>query len=203
MKMALKIAIPLAAVAVLLGAAWVFFLGRGCGDQPAATASQGGAPPGWVTPPTETTPWLPFKKNRASEVTAAFPAGSRVVEIETGGAATVQVAVLPGGEIVVPAGTTATVYVKRPPIINAEFRPWLGGGVEGTPADVDPAIAAGVDLVRVWKLHAGPGVVASEDSVAGILSGAVSVWRNVDVRGGGGYGTAGAAGFVGVSIGIE
>ena len=197
----------LAAVAVLLGAAGMFLLGRGCGDrprpaEPVSTAT--GAPPGWVAPAEETTPWLPFKKNRASEVTAGFPAGSRVVEVEVPeGAQKVRIGILPDGEVVVPPGVTAVVYEKRPPIINAEVRPWLGGGAEGTPVDVDPAIAAGVDLVRVWHIHAGPGLVASTDNIAGVLSGAVSVWRNVDVRGGGGYGTAGAVGFAGVSIGIE
>ena len=60
LKFLIKPLIILAAVGVvllLLGAAWVFLLGRGCGDRPRSSAAQSGAaPPGWVAPREETPP---------------------------------------------------------------------------------------------------------------------------------------------------
>jgi len=202
----------LAAVAVLLGAVGVFLLGRGCGDrprpaEPVSTAT--GALPGWVAPPEETTPWLPFKKNKASEYTAGFPAGSKVVRVETEKGEVVEIGILPDGQVVTKKGTKAkaTVYVKRPALVAAEFRPFLFGGL-GLGGVYG---GGGVDLVRVWRLHGGVGAAATywpdeeeRDVDVGVIAKvSVNVWRNVDLVGGGGYGTAGELAFGGVSIGIE
>jgi len=192
----------LAAVAVLLGAAGVFLLGRGCGDRPRSSAAQSGAaPPGWEAPPTETTPWLPFKKNKASEVTAGFPAGSKVVVVTTQNGEQVEVGILPDGEVVVPAGVTAVVYVKRPAVVAAQIRPFVGVGATGPGLSV--AAAAGVDVVRVWRVNLGVGALFNSEAVAGAAFASTPIWRTVDARVGGGYGTAGTVGFAGVSIGIE
>jgi len=194
----------LAAVAVLLGAAGMFLLGRGCGDRPRSSAAQSGGgniPAGQVKPPEQTTPWLPFKKNKASEYTAGFPAGSKVVVVTTQNGEQVEVGILPDGEVVVPEGTTAVVYVKRPAVVAAQIRPFVGVGATGPGLSV--AAAAGVDVVRVWRVNLGVGALINSDAVAGAAFASTPIWRTVDARVGGGYGTAGAVGFAGVSIGIE
>ena len=190
----------LAGVVILLVAGGMLIRGCGCGDQPQPSATQ--APPGWQPVPIQKTPIFPFKKNTASEKTEGFPAGSKVVVVETQNGEQVEVGILPGGEVVVPEGTTAVVYEKRPPIINAEFRPWLGGGATVYP-EVRPAAAVGVDVLRVWRVHTGPGVCVDSGAFSGVWTGSVGLWRNVDARAGGGYGTSGATGFAGVTIGIE
>ena len=191
---------------VLLGAAWMFFFGRGCGDEPRSSASQSGdIPPGWEFAAQQTTPLI--GKNKASEYTAAFPAGSKVVVVETQNGEQVEIGILPDGEVVVPKGTKATVYVKRPAIIAAECRPFIFGGL-GLGGGY---VGGGVDLVRVWRLHGGVGAAATywpneeeRDVDVGVIAKAsVNVWRNVDLVGGGGYGTAGEMAFGGVAVAIQ
>lgn len=165
------------------------------------------APAGWVAPRVErTTPgWrraLPgYKRTRADEVTAAFPPGSRVIDVETAGPGRVLVGVMPGGEVVVPEGIRAVVYEKTRPVVGWEVRPWLGGGVAFF-ADA-PAVAAGagLDVVRLGRVHAGPGVVGSADGVAVVLTAGVTAWSDVDARAGVGTGSAGRTAFVGVTVG--
>jgi len=166
-----------------------------------ARATQSAAPPGWVAPPTETTPFLSFKKNKASDVTAGFPAGSRVVVVETPKGETVEIGILPDGQVVTKEGVKATIYEKRAAFIAPQIRPFIGAGAIGPELGV--AAAVGVDLLRVWRVNLGLGALINDEAVAAAAFAAYPVWRNVDARIGGGYGTAGAAYFAGVSIGIE
>lgn len=201
-------------IGVILGAAVVgYVMCRRRADAPRSAAVQPatprGSPPGWAAPPAErTTPAirriLPgYRPTRADVVLRPFPPGSRVVEVQPEKGPPVQVGILPGGDVVVPEGVKAVVYEKPPALIALEFRPWIGGGAAASAAEIDAAAAAGVDVVRAWRFHAGPGVVASRDNVAGVLTGGVTLWRNVDARVGGGYGLEGAVALVGVGIGIE
>jgi len=164
-------------------------------------ATQSAAPPGWVAPPTETTPFLPFKKNKASEYTAGFPAGSRVVVVETPKGETVEIGILPDGQVVTKEGTKATVYEKRAAFITPQIRPFIGAGAIGPELGV--AAAVGVDLLRVWRVNLGLGALINDEAVAAAAFAAYPVWRNVDARVGGGYGTAGGIAAVVVSVGIE
>ncbi len=68
-----------------------------------------------------------------------------------------------------------------------------------------PALLAGLDVVRAWRLHLGPGVALTlpDKDVAAVGAVGYSLWRNVDLRLAGGYGTAGGTAAVGVSLGIE
>jgi hypothetical protein len=68
-----------------------------------------------------------------------------------------------------------------------------------SPARIDAA-GGGVDVIRTRRFHAGPGVVASSDNVAGVITGGVKLWRNVDGRVGGGYGLEGTTAFTEVSV---
>ena len=156
-------------------------------------------PPGWKQVAEIKTPLL--GKNKASEVTAEFSPGSRVVVIETPKGETVEIGILPGGQIVTREGVTATVYEKRGPFIQAQVRPFIGAG--GIGPELGVAAAIGVDVVRVWKVNLGLGALINDEAVAGAGFVSYPVWRNVDARVGGGYGTAGGVGFAGVSIGIE
>ena len=208
-----RIVILLAAGAVLGAAVVGYVTCRGCGGEPRSGAVQPATPketpPGWTAPPEKkTTPALKrilptYRPTRADVVLKPFPPGSRVVEVQPEGGPPIQVGILPGGEVVVPEGVKAVVYETPPAAIALEARPWVGGGAEASAMGVDIAGAGGVDLVRVWRFHAGPGVVASRDNVAGVVAGGVNLWRNVDARAGGGYGLEGATAFVGVSIAIR
>ena len=187
--------------AFLLGAAVVGYIACRCDRAPTYAASQHfGAPPGWVAPTELTTPWLPFATNEASEVTAGFPAGSKVVRLELEGGEVVDVGILPGGQVVTREGIKATIFVKREALIAGQVRPFFGVG--GVGPDPDYAVALGVDVLRVWKVNVGVGALINDDAVAGAAFAAYPVWRNVDVRAGGGFGTAGAVGYFGASIAI-
>jgi len=120
-----------------------------------------------------------------------------------GGAPTVHVGILSGGEVIVPEGVRAVIYEKLPAAIALEARPWVAGAAEGSPRGIDVAGAGGADIVWAWCFHAGPGIVVRRDNVAGVLTGGVKLWRNVDARVAGGYGFEGATAFVGVSIAIQ
>lgn len=52
-------------------------------------------------------------------------------------------------------------------------------------------------------IHTGPGVCVDSERFSGVWTASVGVWRNVEVRGAGGYGTSGGMGFAGVTVGIE
>jgi hypothetical protein len=187
-------------LAVLFGAAVTGYLA--CRYNRSAV-SQGGeqVPPGWVTPLMETTPWLPFKKNVASEYTAEFPPGSKVVVIRPAKGPEIEIGILPDGKIVVPEGVEAKIYVKRPALIEAQIRPFIGVG--GVGPELGVAVAAGIDVVRAWRVNIGVGCLISNEAVSGAAFAAYPLWRNVDLRVGGGYGSAGGVGFAGVTIGIE
>jgi hypothetical protein len=201
LKFLIKPLIVLAAVAVLLGVAWAFFSCRGCGDRPRSPTPEG-IPEGWHGGATQKTPIIGY--NEASEKTAGFKAGTKVVVVRPPKGRLAEVAILPNGEIVAPPGTEIEIYEKRPPIVNLEFRPFLGAGATVKPAGgISPAGVFGVDVVRVWRLHTGPAACVDSEAVAGVWTASISCWRNVDACAGGGYGTAGPVGFAGVSIGIQ
>jgi hypothetical protein len=130
----------------------------------------------------------------------AGPGGGRV---ETEGGEEVELGILPGGEVAVPEGQphAVTVYHKPEPSVALELRPFAGCclSVDG------PAAVAGVDVVRAWRLHAGPGVAVSfpDRDIPAVAAVGYNVWRNVDLRLAGGYGTAGGTAAVGVTVGIE
>lgn len=190
---------------IIIGIAALLLIGVGvfltcrC-DRSTNTAFQHSAPPGWKAPPMETTPWLPFKKNVASEYTKEFPPGSKVVVVKHKGEQ-VEIGILPDGKIVVPEGVEAKVYVKRPSLIKAQIRPFIGVG--GVGPELGVAVAAGIDVIRVWRVNLGPGVLINNEAVSGAGFAAVPIWRNIDLRVGGGYGSGGGVGFAGVTIAIE
>ncbi len=186
-------------LAVLFGAAVTGVFMCRC-DRLSETVSQSGEapPPGWVAPPEVKTPWL--GKNVASEITREFPPGSKVVVVKHKGEQ-VEIGILPSGEIVVPKGVEAKVYIKRPSLIKAQVRPFVGVG--GVGPELGVAVAAGIDVVRVWKVNLGVGCLITNDAVAGAGFAAYPIWKNVDLRVGGGYGSGGSVGFAGVSIAIE
>ena len=188
------------AVAVLLLIGVAVFLTCRC-DRAGVleSAIQYKIPPGWQAANVLKTPLL--GKNKASEYTAEFPPGSRVVVVETPKGETVEIGILPGGQVVTREGVTATVYEKREAFVEAQVRPFIGAGAIGPELGV--AAAIGVDVVRVWKVNLGLGALINDEAVAGAGFVSYPVWRNVDARVGGGYGTAGGVGFAGVSIGIE
>lgn len=188
---------------VVIGVAGWFLLSRGCGDQPAQPVKEG-----WVAPPTEKPSTLfdrlnPLKKTPtpADKILKGWPAGTRVVEVGPSPKPTL-IAVPPSGEILTPKGTVnVTVYEKPKRNWGLEFRPFVGVGATGP--DINVAAVAGVDVFKVSRLHTGPGVCVDSKAVSGVMTASYGLWRNVDVRVGGGYGTAGGMGFAGVSIGIE
>ena len=212
MKTLKRIALPALLVAVVIVAALLgrrlFIGGEGPARGPVGSRAEV-PPPGWAVVPEERTSSAVDKLNpfhRHSEADAImrdWPAGSRVVKIETEGGEEVELGILPGGEVAVPEGQPyeVTVYYKSEPTVALELRPFVGAGL-GTGG---PAVMAGVDIVRAWRLHAGAGVAASfpERDVAAVGTLSYNVWRNVDVRLAGGYGTAGGTAAVGVSVGVE
>ena len=196
------IPIGIAAVALLGVAVLIFLSCRGCGDEPRITKD------GWKAVDKEQTSTLfdklnPLKKTptKADKLLEGWPAGTRIVEV-TPQTETVYIAIPPTGEIQVPKHVTGvTVYESPTRNWGFEIRPFLGAGVSGP--DLAPAAVAGVDVFKVWRLHTGPGVCVDSGAFSGVWTASVGVWRNVDVRGGGGYGTNGGMGFAGVTIGIE
>jgi hypothetical protein len=210
-KLLKRLAVPALILAVVIVAAlvirWLFAPGEGDGGAPARPAER--PPPGWRVVDEERTSGAlqrlnPFRRPaEADVVTRDWPAGSRVVKVETEGGEEVELGILPGGEVAVPEGQphAVTVYHKPEAAVALELRPFVGAGLS-----IDgPAVMAGVDVVRAWQLHAGPGVaVAFPDREVAVV-GAVgyNVWRNVDVRLAGGYGTAGGFAAAVVALAIE
>jgi hypothetical protein len=202
-------------LAVILAGIGVGIWARGCGRQGStAPAPAKGVPAGWHQAGVVTAPAVenPFKKSPAGKKLEKFPPGSELVEVVTPSGETVQIAILPGGEVVVPDGYDATVYKKPAALVALEVRPWIGAGAEGYVTGIGVAAAAGCDVVRAWKFHGGPAAAVSWEprladekprvNVAGGLAGAFNLTRNIDARAAGMYGTAGAAAFVGVDIAI-
>jgi hypothetical protein len=209
-----RIRIPLlilAAVVVVATVAWVL-LGRGCGDQPSAPSTAGQRiPEGWQAAPVLKTPWLPFNENEASEYTREFPAGSKVIHVVTNKGEEIEIGILPDGTIVGPvdAEYEVIVYEKRPPLFALEARPVIGGGLS---TDGLTGVA-GVDVVRCWRIHAGPAVAVSywpddnkddrDVEVAAVGNVGFNAWRNIDIVAFGGYGTGGKTGGAGLEIAIK
>lgn len=195
--------IVIAAVGLLVLAAAVVGFIKCRSTPPAVSASQDYVPPGWNLTAVQKTPLL--GKNKASEYTGEFPAGSKVVVIETPKGEIVKVGILPGGQVVVPKGTKAVTYEKRPPLFAFEARPFVAGGlgVGGLYG------AGGVDIIRLWKFHAGPAVAVSywpgdENPEVGIVGKtSLNVWRNVDLAVMAGYGTEGEMAAGGIEIAIQ
>jgi len=206
-----RLAVPVLLAAAVIIAALVIrsFFPRGEGPPrpPAREAAQ--PPPGWRVAEEERTSSAVEKLNpfhrptEADEVMRGWPAGSRVVKIETEGGEEVELGILPGGEVAVPEGQPhkVTVYHKPEPTVALELRPFVGAGL-GTSG---PAVMAGVDVVRASRLHAGLGVAVAfpDKDVAAVGTVGCNVWRNVDLRLAGGYGTAGGVAAAGVSLAIE
>jgi hypothetical protein len=100
-------------------------------------------------------------------------------------------------------GVKAVIYEKPPALIALEARPWVGGGAEKTPGRAGTAVAGGVDVVRAWRIHAGPGGMVSRDNAAAVITGGIELWRNLDARTAGGYGLKGSTAFIGVGLAIR
>lgn len=192
----------IAAIAVVLAVFAVVFSRLSCREDQVGRALQLGdvVPPGWVAPPVETTtPWPHTKKNRADEVLKPFPPGSRVVEVDGKQVC----AIMPGGEVVVPEGVNAVVYVKPPRSVAFEARPWVAFGASGSLTAIKPSGAAGLDVLRIKRAHIGLGACVDSGAVSALLVASYNPWRNLDVIAGGGYGTSGACAFAGVGLGIQ
>lgn len=211
MKTLKRLAVPVSIIVAVVGAALVvkWLLARREGGVVAAGTEVEQPPPGWRVVDEERTSGAlqrlnPFHRPAEADVIMRdWPAGSRVVHVETEGGERVELGILPGGEVAVPEGQphAVTVYHKPDPAVALELRPFGGAGL-GTDG---PAVIAGVDVVRAWRLHAGPGLAVSlpDKEVAAVGAVGCSVWRNVDVRLAGGYGTAGGVAAVGVTFAIE
>ena len=211
MKILKRLAVPLLLAAVVIIAALAIRCFFTRGDGPAAPPGRPAAapPPGWRTVEEERTSGAlqklsPFHRpTKADVVMREWPAGSRVVRVETEGGEEVELGILPGGEVAVPEGQPhkVTVYHKPEAAVGLELRPFVGAGLSTD----GPAVMAGVDVIRAWRLHLGPGVALTlpDKDVAAVGAVGYSLWRNVDLRLAGGYGTAGGTGAVGVSLGIE
>lgn len=156
--------------------------------------------PEWTTPRVETTtPWYSRHKNSADEKMRGLPAGARLVEVDGKQACLF----MPDGSVLTPIEVDAVVYEKRPRFITGEVRPWISGGAVGTITSLEPSAAAGVDVLKLAGVHTGMGISVAPDAVSALLVASYGVYRNIDVRLGGGYGTAGTCGYAGVSIAIE
>jgi hypothetical protein len=210
-KMLKRLAVPLLIVVAVIVAALVVrrLFARGEGDALAPAPRAERPPPGWRVVDDERTSSALQRLNplhrpaEADAIMRDWPAGSRVVHVETEGGEEVELGILPGGEVAVPEGQPheVTVYHKPEAVVALELRPFVGAGLS-----VDgPAVVAGVDVVRAWRLHLGPGVAVAfpEREVAAVGTLGYSVWRNVDVRLAGGYGTGGGTAAVGVTVGVE
>jgi hypothetical protein len=206
-----RLAVPLllAAGVIIAALAIRWFFTRG--DGPAAPPGRPAAapPPGWHTVEEERTSGAlqklsPFHRpTKADVVMREWPAGSRVVRVETEGGEEVELGILPGGEVAVPESQPhkVTVYHKPEATVALELRPFVGAGLSTD----GPTLMAGVDVLRAWRLHAGAGVAVTfpDREVAALGAAGVKLWRNVDLRLAGGYGTAGGVAAIGLSLAIE
>jgi hypothetical protein len=211
MKTFKRVALAALVVAALVAGALVarLVMGReGPAQAPAGPRAEV-PPPGWAVIPEERTSSAVEKLNplhrstKADEVMRDWPAGSRLVRVETEGGEEVELGILPGGEVAVAEGQPheVTVYYKPEPAAALELRPFVGAGL-GTSG---PAVMAGVDVARAWRLHAGVGVAVAfpDRDIAAVGTLSYNVWRNVDVCLAAGYGTAGGVAAAGVSVGLE
>lgn len=141
-------------------------------------------------------------KTRAEELTAGLPGGTEVYEVKT--AEGEQIGLIyrtPKGETYKEGELQVGAYRAPTPLVAVEFRPHVGGGL----GLGGVAAVAGVDVVRAWRVHLGPGVAVDcpAKNVAAVGTVGIKLWRNVDLRLAGGYGTKGAAAAAGVSLAIE
>jgi hypothetical protein len=111
------------------------------------------------------------------------------------------VAVTPSGDLVVEEDTTNVAVFEKPrPGVELEARPFIGAGVGLGGA----AAVAGVDLLRIAKVHAGVGLSYDYNrNFAGVVTSSVNVWRNVDLYVAGGYGVKGRTALFGTAIALE
>ncbi len=141
-------------------------------------------------------------KTRAEELTAGLPAGTEVYEVKgPGDEQTTRIYRTPEGEIYKEGESEVTASRAPEALAAVEFRPHVAGGlgIGGATA------AAGVDVVRLWRVHLGPGAAVDypAKNVAAVGTAGIELWRNVDLRLAGGYGTKGAAAYLGASLAIE
>ncbi|NIT36055.1 MAG: hypothetical protein GTN49_06080, partial [candidate division Zixibacteria bacterium] len=123
MKILKRFAVPVLLAAVVIIAAmairWFFTRGDGPAEPPGRPAAA--PPPGWHTVEEERTSSAlrrlsPFHRPaKADEIMRDWPAGSRVVHVETKGGEEVEVGILPGGEVAVPEGQPHKVTVYHKP----------------------------------------------------------------------------------------
>ena len=212
MKCVKRVVLAALIVAAFIAAALLgrrIFIGREGPARVPVGPRAGVPPPGWAVAAEERTSSAVEQINPLHRPTEAdvimrdWPAGSRVVKVETEGGEEVELGILPGGEVAVPEGQPheVTVYYKPEPAVALELRPFVGVGLS-----IDgPAAVAGVDVVRAWRLHAGAGAAVAfpERDIAAVGTLSYNVWRNVDVRLAGGYGTAGGFGAAGVTLAVE
>jgi len=191
--------VALVILAVIAGAIWLG--ARGCHKNAASSsvgkggASTQGAPPGWSVAPVEETPLIenPLRRSKAGEETKGFPAGSKVVEVETHGEPTVKIGILPGGQVVTEEGHAAQVYFKRPALFALGVDPIVGVGLSAADK-FGPGILAGVDVVKIGPARIGAGALVDPlgpVSVAGGATFGADVYKNVGVRGFAGAGNHG------------
>lgn len=142
------------------------------------------------------------KRTRAEELTAGLPGGTEVYEVK--GPEGEEIGLIyrtPEGEIYKKGDVEVAAYRAPEPLVAVEFRPYvgIGGGTGGATA------FGGVDLVRAWRVHLGPGAAVDypAKNVAAVGAAGVKLWRNVDLRLAGGYGTKGVTAAAGVSLAIE
>lgn len=197
----------LVAVAIISAALWLrWLLTRPAESTPSPA---GKAPPGWVPKEEyEPTPWYKklsptYRPSKADKALKGWPRGSRVVHVETEKGKRVEIGILPDGEVFVPEGQPhkVTVYHRPEAKVALEFRPFIGAGL-GTNG---VAAVGGVDVLRAWRVHMGPGVAVNiKGKVAGVGAVGLNVWRNIDLKGYGGATLDGERVFGGgVTIGIQ
>ena len=213
MKRLKLIPIGIAAVALLGVAVLIFLSCRGCGDRPRSsesTATATGAPPGWDGVKTEETSSTVEKLNpfhrptKTDELLKDWPAGTKIFEVGPSDETT-YVALTPNGNVHAKQKKSGkppavTVHENPPANIALELRPFLGGGagLGGLTA------GAGVDALRLWRVHLGAGVTYDQsENVAGVLTTSYNVWRNIDIRVASGYGTGGATAAALLTLAIE
>lgn len=140
------------------------------------------------------------RMTRAEELLHDKPAGTEVYEFEMDG--TERIWRTPEGDIYIEKDseiTEITAYRKPLPPAGFEFRP----KVMATTDFSTVGIGAELDVVRLWKVHLGPGAGYNFNKTGWLgAGGGYNVVKNVDVGGYAGK-TIGAEGWTsGVSVGV-